>query len=769
MKKKAIIIVGLIVVVIAVLGFTQRKYILEHAKQLKGTKQAVKTEPIPFPSADATNAEIADYLHEVYKRVFVAKNRFANSISADFYLNSPVPKGDDEKFEYYYNLISQLVNAGRMDEAFHYLEEYEQIMPVEKMSKQQRKRWLAGKGITYMRLGEIQNCIAYHNSESCIMPFAKVAQHRDRNGVDNAIKTYLQILEEDPKDLVNIWMLNLASMAAGTYPDGIPEHLRIPEKAFESEYNVSKFVNIATELQVDFADMCGGSILDDFNNDGYIDMFTCGWGLLEQCNYIVNNGDGTFTNLTDSAGLKGYPGGLFINQTDYNNDGFTDVFICRGAWQAERGVIPNALLRNNGDNTFTDVTASVGLVSYFPTQAATWADFNNDGWVDLYIGNESFRDRGVNNPSELYLNDHGKFKNVAKEAGVDVVAFIKGVTSGDYDGDGDPDIYVSINGENNILYKNTTEKGSMQLTFKDVSKEAGITGPRKSFPCAFLDFNNDGLLDIVNFPYSANQSDRDIPAEYLGMKINSDIPAVYINNGDGTFKDIAVEAGLNKTFLVMGCNYGDLDMDGFIDFYLGTGKPSLRSLIPNRLLRNDGGKYLQDVTTSAGMGHLQKGHAISFGDLNGDGYPEIFAQMGGSYEGDGFRDCLFKNPANYGNHYVSVDLEGTITNRKAIGARVKVTILENGAERTVYETVTNGASFGANTLRLEIGLGKATQIKELTVYWPTSGTTQTFKDVAMDTHYRIIEGKQELIPVNVPKVDFVLPSTPMTHDHFSMK
>lgn len=114
------------------------------------------------------------------------------------------------------------------------------------------------------------------------------------------------------------------------------------------------------------------------------------------------------------------------------------------------------------------------------------------------------------------------------------------------------------------------------------------------------------MLDIINFSYSANQSDRDIPAEYLGVPIQSDIPALYINNGDGTFKDIALEAGLNKTFLVMGCNYGDLDMDGYIDFYLGTGKPSLRSLIPNRLLRNDGGKYLQDVTTSAGMGHLQK-------------------------------------------------------------------------------------------------------------------------------------------------------------------
>lgn len=101
--------------------------------------------------------------------------------------------------------------------------------------------------------------------------------------------------------------------------------------------------------------------------------------------------------------------------------------------------------------------------------------------------------------------------------------------------------------------------------------------------------------------------------------------------------------------------------------------------------------------------------------------------MGGSYEADGFRDCLFSNPANYNNHFVSLDLQGTITNRAAIGARIKITVLENGADRNIYETVSNGASFGANDLRMEIGLGKATQIKEITITWPTSGTTQTFK------------------------------------------
>lgn len=767
MNKKLIAIIAL-VIVLGILAFTERKYIKDYVSQGKRSKNIKKVEPIPFPENAESNAEISDYLHSVYAKVFVPNNRFANIAMANYYLNSPEPTDPKKKFDYYFSMCSQLVNAGKIDEAIRFINVYESKTDINKMETSERKKWLAAKAITYMRYGEIQNCISNHNSESCIMPFSKAAVHTNLTGVEKAIEIYLQILHEEPKDLTNTYMLNIACMAAGTYPDGVPAEFLIPPSAFASEYNIGKFENIAEGLGVDFNDMCGGVIMDDFNNDGFIDMFTCGWGLKEQCNYIINNGDGTFTNLTESAGLKNYPGGLYIVQTDYNNDGFLDVFITRGAWLAERGIVPNSLLRNNGDNTFTDVTASVGLISYNPTQSATWSDFNNDGWVDLFIGNESFRNKGINNPSELYINDHGNFKNIAKEAGVDVVAFIKGVSTGDYDNDGDADLYVSINGEENILFQNITEKGSMKIQFKDVSKEAGITGPVRSFPCAFLDFNNDGLLDIINFSYSANQSDRDIPAEYLGVPIQSDIPALYINNGDGTFKDIAKEAGLNKTFLVMGCNYGDLDMDGYIDFYLGTGKPSLRSLIPNRVLRNDNGKYLQDVTTSAGMGHLQKGHAISFADLNGDGYPEIFAQMGGAYEADGFRDCLFSNPANYNNHFVSLDLQGTITNRAAIGARIKVTVLENGVVRNIYETVSNGASFGANDFRMEIGLGKATQIKEIIITWPTSGTTQTFKDVSMDQHYRVIENNNSLIPVNVPFFKFQKPETPMVHDHHAM-
>ncbi len=135
--------------------------------------------------------------------------------------------------------------------------------------------------------------------------------------------------------------------------------------------------------------MSGGVIIDDFNNDGYLDIVTSCWGLEESMHYYRNNGDGTFTDLSKESGLSEIKGGLNIIQADYNNDGFTDILVLRGAWLKELGRQPSTLLRNNGNGTFTDVTVEAGLLSLHPTQTAVWGDFNNDGWLDLFIGNET--------------------------------------------------------------------------------------------------------------------------------------------------------------------------------------------------------------------------------------------------------------------------------------------------------------------------------------------------------------------------------------------
>ena len=160
--------------------------------------------------------------------------------------------------------------------------------------------------------------------------------------------------------------------------------------------------------------------------------------------------------------------------------------------------------------------------------------------------------------------------------------------------------------------------------------------------------------------------------------------------------------------------------------------------MPNRMFRNAGGKLFQDVTTSGGFGHLQKGHGIAFGDIDGDGDQDIYAVLGGWYTADGFHHALFMNPGN-GNHWITLRLEGVRSNRSAMGTRIQVRLSSPEGPRSVYATVGTGGSFGSSSLQQEIGLGSATKIDSIEITWPATGKVQTLKDVKVDQILRIRE------------------------------
>jgi len=184
---------------------------------------------------------------------------------------------------------------------------------------------------------------------------------------------------------------------------------------------------VAPQLGVAVRTMAGGSIMEDFDGDGLLDLITSSTGHHENINYFQNQGDGSFTDRTHSAGLSGLTGGLNLAHADYNNDGLLDVLVARGAWRGfmpANGDAPNSLLRNNGDGTFSDVTEESGLLSFHPTQVAVWADFDNDGWIDLFLGNES--QVGDPHPIELYRNNKGTFEEVSAEVGLSVSGMVKG-------------------------------------------------------------------------------------------------------------------------------------------------------------------------------------------------------------------------------------------------------------------------------------------------------------------------------------------------------
>ena len=611
--------------------------------------------------------------------------------------------------------------------------------------------------ISYLRLGEQDNCISLHNADSCLMPIRDGGVYTVQRGPRAAIKEYRELLKLTPDDLGLRWLLNIAYMTLGEYPDGLPSQWLIPPKAFESEHDVQRFRDVAPRLSLDAVGLAGGSVMEDLDGDGHLDIMVSSWGSTDQLHFFRNKGDGTFTNCTVEAGLKGVMGGLNLVHADYNNDSHADVLVLRGAWLEANGRLPNSLLRNNGDGTFDDVTEEAGLLSFHPTQTAAWADFDNDGQLDLFIGNESTRHdlRGSEiHLCELYHNNgDGTFTDVAKEAGVDFEGFVKGVAWGDYNNDGQPDLYLSVLGNPNALYRNEGPSGDGQWRFTDVDlteHPAGVAEPLYSFPTWFWDHNNDGWLDILVLGYVGDVGT--VAADYLGTDHSEETACLYQNNRDGTFTNVTTQVKLDRVFKAMGCNFGDLDNDGYLDFYVGTGDPSLESLVPNRMFRNVGGRFFQDVTTSGGFGHLQKGHGVAFGDIDHDGDQDVYAVIGGAFVGDIAHNVLFENPG-HGNHWITLRLEGRQTNRGAIGARIKVKVESRKGTRDIYATVSTGGSFGSSSLQQEIGLGQARSIQSIEITWPATGKVQAFEKVQMNQILRIVEGQTDPIPVAVKPIE----------------
>lgn len=604
------------------------------------------------------------------------------------------------------------------------------------------------RAVSNLRLGEQQNCLTNHTIDSCLLPFGKLGVYQRQEGPRAAIQILTEALQLDPKDFKAVWLLNIAYMTVGEYPEKVPPTLLVPPRVFESEYDIKRFTDVSSGAGLDLFGWSGGCVLEDFDGDGFLDLMVSSLEVRTQLRFFHSNGDGSITERTMEAGLKGEVGGLNLIQTDYNNDGRPDVLVLRGAWMGAAGRHPNSLLRNNPDGTFEDVTEEVGLLSFNPTQTAVWFDFNSDGWLDLFIGNESSRTNV--HPCELYRNNgDGTFTECAAESGVAALGFIKGVVSADYDHDGRPDLYLSNRGGDNLLFRNDGARepgrGPKSLWhFTDVAKAAGVTEPAMSFPAAFFDYDNDGWSDILVTGY-ALQSVGDIIGDYFRKPIRSEKARLFRNNRDGTFADVTKEAHLDRLIFAMGFNYGDFDNDGWLDFYAGTGDPDFGTVIPNRAFRNADGKFFQDVTTSGGLGHLQKGHAIAFGDIDNDGDQDIYEVIGGAYSDDTYRSAMFENPG-HGNHWITLKLEGVKSNRAAVGARIKVVVTTAAGERSIYKTVGSGASFGASPFRQEIGLGKAESIQQVEVFWPVTGQTQILKGLVMDRFYEVREGEPTAKP-----------------------
>ncbi len=503
--------------------------------------------------------------------------------------------------------------------------------------------------------------------------------------------------------------------------------------------------------------MGGGCAFFDYDNDGWMDLFILGGRRLESIppgasnRLYRNNRDGTFTDVTAEAGLidAGWAVGVCVG--DYNNDGFEDLFLTYFG--------QNRLYRNNGNGTFTDVTAQAGLGS--PTtrfgSGCTFIDYNRDGWLDLFVSNYADVDlakmpkpslerpncnfegvpvncgpSGLPLPSHLFYrnNGNGTFTDVSKESGVGALRGSYGLTAAafDVDEDGWPDIFVACDTTPSLLLMNNhdgtfREEGLVRgVALSDDGKEMAGMG------VGVGDYDCDGRLDILRTHYMNQPS------------------GLYHNLGKGEFEDVTAQAGLihERRFVSWGAGLVDLDNDGNPDIFLVTGQvyPELEPILPKYprrgpriLFRNRGnGAFLQipeESQPALASRHVSRGCA--FGDFDNDGDLDILIMNQNE------PPSLLRNDAPPENHWIKVRLQGTKSNRSAIGARV---VVRYGSKVQVQEVMSQSSYVSANDPRLHFGLGSTDSV-ELEVRWPM-GTVEVHKNIPADRLITLQEGSTSL-------------------------
>lgn len=526
-------------------------------------------------------------------------------------------------------------------------------------------------------------------------------------------------LDRPTQRLESLWLLKVAYDRRGGYPPTLAARYRFHTYTPPATATDLHFSDIAHEVGVDKKDRGRGNCWLDFDLDGDLDLFSVG---IHITHALYRNDGGRFADVTRAQGLDDPRGGWAASAADFDNDGDDDLFTSRDCWE---GPAPNSLYRNDL-GTFTDIAEQAGLADSADSFTAAWLDFDLDGYLDLYVAN-GISGSGKEN-TLLHNQKNATFLNVAAEAAVNDSSKTIGTAAGDYDGDGFIDLYAANIGELNRLYRNDGDG-----TFTDLAESAGVLFPVEgSYVAFFFDLDNDGQLDLFVSTMSAFPDV--LNSLVTGEAIEPNRPFLYRNMGDGTFTDITVPAGLARSFGSMAAGVGDVDNDGFADLYLANGGPQLSRLEPNVLFRNMGDGTFRDITATSGTGSLGKGHGSTFADFDQDGDLDLYAGLGGHYDADAWPNILYRNDGPK-HHYIEVELVGTRSNRNGLGTRV--TAYAEG--RAIHAVRQSGFGFGTNNSPfLHLGLGSATHIDSLHLYW-VSGAQQRFIDVPIDCSIRIVE------------------------------
>jgi hypothetical protein len=568
---------------------------------------------------------------------------------------------------------------------------------------------------------ELRRAAENPSTRAIAMHESSVANYRSGKFAQAVNDSVVAMTADPGNERARFWLW-LSAQKTGGYPESVPAGFRMEMQAGIAP-TALRYENIAAKIGLNKTSGGRGTAIFDYNNDGLLDIaITSAHG---GSNLYRNNGDGTFTDVSVESGLDQCVNGFSIIAGDYDNDGFTDLFVSRLGWYPGNGT----LYRNNGDGTFTDVTAAAGLEIWGPSFTASWVDYDCDGNLDLFVPNNvgGVFDKHV--PNRLFHNNgNGTFTEVTETAGVGGLFPTIGCAWGDYNNDGYPDLFASGMGHPQ-LFRNNRDG-----TFTDVSESAGFTDLAIGSVCLFCDYDNDGWLDIVQFVWSDHEDI--IHTMKTGRGPDDGLPMrVYHNNRDGTFTRRDRDIGLDGCWGTMSGACGDLDNDGNIDFMLGNGGPRMDRIEPMIVLQNDGIQF-RDVTFAAGLPFTGKSHGANCADLFGDGRMSIVVASGGAYPGDLLTSTVFCPVERTGN-YINVRLTGTKSNRDAIGARV--TLFAGGKQQ--MREVGGGTNFGCLPAEQHFGLGDCDEILAIEIRWP-SGFRQRVEAPPVNSTIRIVEGRE---------------------------
>ncbi len=553
-----------------------------------------------------------------------------------------------------------------------------------------------------------------------------------------AARTFYRAMQEKP-NAIDGWLLKVAVDQWGEAGIKLPNEMAFPMRETSVAPDVLaglEFKDAARELGLNRFGGNGTVAWGDYDGDGRPDVAVANSGMFIT---LYRNEGARFREATAEAGLARMPSGYSVNFVDYDNDGALDMYLSLNGWS---GPLENILLRNTGDGKFENVTKKSGAGDAGSGFVSLWGDLDNDGDLDFAVANGVLKDGST--PQVYRNNGDGTFTNMTKQAGIDEPPQwgTIGIALGDYDKDGDLDLFINgLQGDPNRLYRNM---GGFRFT--EVSKQAGVTQPgHYGYVAFFTDYNNDGWPDILATSLAPWEAVVQSLTKFFSVPnaaaVHADSVRLFRNNRNGTFTDVTWNAKLYYPMGVMGAGVADLDNDGFVDFYFGTGDPQLSRLEPNRFFRNNGDGTFTELTWQmpfARPGH--KGHGVAFIDLDEDGDLEVFTQLGGHFQGDHTESAFYRNLKGNRNHWLQIDLVGTKSNRFAVGAQVTV----RAGSLIVYREVKGSEGFGAtNQYRQHFGLGKNARVDSVEVVWP-SGIKQSFAGVEAGRIVEIVEGREGL-------------------------